>query len=288
MYALLNKMAIIAYHNNDDAEALVHIRRNLLMTRILLESPKDYVHYCGLSYRDSTLELLESMLPAMDFEDPAVAEQACVILRLMIDDPTSHESPIYAHEGLITGAFEFALDGNQKKEWWILAPLATANITRTAELYAAEMPLYSASNFQEAKALPMPPSSSAPTMAEMLTNEFVEMHVLPNEYFISQYWTSVARRRSMALLLAARLYAAHEGHLPQNATDLVPIYLPAVPLDPFARNDQPLHYRNDPAGPTAWSVGENGADETSPKSYSTGDDVLYGAASKLRSLPLPR
>jgi len=190
LYALFNKMATIAYHNNNDAEALLHIRRNLLITRILLESPQDYVHYCSISYRNSILELLESMLPAMDLRVPAVSDQAHAILRLMIDDPDAHESPAYAHEGLVTRAFEFALDRYQEKEWWILAPLATVSHTHAAELFAAEMPLCSASHFQEAKALLSSKPSFPSTIAEMRNCGFTEMHMRETDDVRIERWQS--------------------------------------------------------------------------------------------------
>src|SRR5690606_16795152 len=66
-------------------------------------------------------------------------------------------------------------------------------------------------------------------------------------------------RRLAAASLAIRLYALdHDGQLPPTVEALVPGYLPAVPADPFSKEDAPLRY--DPARAILYSVGEDGTD----------------------------
>ena len=81
--------------------------------------------------------------------------------------------------------------------------------------------------------------------------------------FILQQYRSKVDRRLTAVALALRLYAAeHDGRYPQSLEELVPKYLPAVPMDPFASGDKPLGYSAaDPAAPLIYSVGENGNDD---------------------------
>jgi hypothetical protein len=75
------------------------------------------------------------------------------------------------------------------------------------------------------------------------------------------YFRNVADRRMTATALAARGYALdYEGKLPAKLDDLVPTYLAAIPLDPFAPAPQPLKYVNDPEKPVIYSVGEDGVD----------------------------
>lgn len=65
-------------------------------------------------------------------------------------------------------------------------------------------------------------------------------------------------RRRAATALAIRLYAAdHDGKRPQTLTELVPTYLPAVPID--AIDGQPLRY--DPKRAIVWDVGHNSKDD---------------------------
>jgi hypothetical protein len=65
-----------------------------------------------------------------------------------------------------------------------------------------------------------------------------------------------------ATLLAIRLYQAdHGGKLPARLEDLVPEYLPAVPIDTLAAGGKPIRYVPDGERPMLYSVGENGTDE---------------------------
>ncbi len=69
----------------------------------------------------------------------------------------------------------------------------------------------------------------------------------------------VAARRLLACSLAVRAYCADEEGLPDSLQQLVPKYLPAVPLDPYG--DGPLVYRREGNGYVLYSVGPDGADE---------------------------
>lgn len=89
-----------------------------------------------------------------------------------------------------------------------------------------------------------------------------------------------AHRRLATVALAVRLYAAdHDGQLPRKLDDLVPAYLPAIPIDPFSGS--PLKYKADP--PRIYSVGVDGVDDggipTDPDGNSYhqehGDSVIY-------------
>jgi hypothetical protein len=56
-------------------------------------------------------------------------------------------------------------------------------------------------------------------------------------------WRLTAERRCVAIALAVRLYRAdHHDAWPPNLTDLVPAYLPAVPIDPFSPNQSPIGF----------------------------------------------
>jgi hypothetical protein len=71
----------------------------------------------------------------------------------------------------------------------------------------------------------------------------------------------MGERRMTAAALAMRLYATdHGGKRPAKLEDLVPQYLPVVPLDPFAPTPQALRYINDPTTPIVYSVGEDAID----------------------------
>ncbi len=92
-------------------------------------------------------------------------------------------------------------------------------------------------------------------------------------------YRALADRRLAAVAVAARLFAAdHGGRPPTGWPDLVPAYLPAVPVD--AMDGRPMRIADGP--PRAWSVGEDGRDdggvvpdERKPVRLRHGDDVAF-------------
>lgn len=70
---------------------------------------------------------------------------------------------------------------------------------------------------------------------------------------------NLAARRLLACELAIHLYSLEQGRPPEKLEELVPEYLPAVPLDPFT--DSPLIYRRGGDGYLLYSVGPDGADD---------------------------
>jgi hypothetical protein len=62
--------------------------------------------------------------------------------------------------------------------------------------------------------------------------------------------------------LAVRLYRLdHDDQPPQTMDQLIPKYLPRLPIDRAASDRSPLRYRVDDTGPIVWSVGPNGRDD---------------------------
>jgi hypothetical protein len=78
---------------------------------------------------------------------------------------------------------------------------------------------------------------------------------------IEQDFRHLASRHMAAVALATRAYALeHDGKLPERLEDLVPNYLPMVPVDPLAAEAKPLRYVSGEK-PLVYSVGENGRDD---------------------------
>jgi hypothetical protein len=59
--------------------------------------------------------------------------------------------------------------------------------------------------------------------------------------------------------LALRLYRKENGRYPENLQQLVPKYLPSMPIDPY--DGKPLRYRKLQKGFKVWSVGGNRKDD---------------------------
>ncbi len=75
------------------------------------------------------------------------------------------------------------------------------------------------------------------------------------------YFRLLSRRRLAATALAIRLYEIDHGRRPELLSELVPVYLPRVPEDPFTENGQTLRYFPDTTHPLVYSIGVDREDD---------------------------
>jgi hypothetical protein len=87
-----------------------------------------------------------------------------------------------------------------------------------------------------------------------------------------EHFSVLTDRRLAATALAIRLYQLdHAGQRPRRLGDLVPGYLPAVPLDAMAAGGRPIGYLPSEDRPSVYSVGENGVDDHGDESAMPGE-----------------
>ncbi len=72
---------------------------------------------------------------------------------------------------------------------------------------------------------------------------------------------ALSKRRMAATALAIRLFELDHGRRPERLSQLVPKYLAAVPVDPFADAGGTFGYRPDGPSPVLYSVGPDGRDD---------------------------
>ncbi len=107
----------------------------------------------------------------------------------------------------------------------------------------------------------LPPDPTLASAAEQLSR-FLTKYMMPavDRVVLMHFWL-YADRRMAAVALAMRLYELDHGQRPAALAELVPDYLPAVPLDPFDPNDGPIRYLRDAPSPLLYSIGSNGVDD---------------------------
>jgi hypothetical protein len=101
------------------------------------------------------------------------------------------------------------------------------------------------------------------------------IHISPVKDLFDQVTETHAFQRVTMTALALRLYRKENGRYPENLQQLVPKYLPSVPIDPY--DCKPLRYRKLQKGFKVWSVGENRKDDGGVKVWDwwrKGDLVL--------------
>jgi len=70
-----------------------------------------------------------------------------------------------------------------------------------------------------------------------------------------KYWAEIA---SFRVALAGERFRLKNSRWPTSDADLVPSYLPEIPMDPY--DDKPIRYRQTDEGFLAWSVGDDEID----------------------------
>jgi hypothetical protein len=81
-------------------------------------------------------------------------------------------------------------------------------------------------------------------------------------HFQKLHFRALANRRMAATALGIRLYEVDNGRRPERLAELVPEYLPAVPVDPFAADGRAIGYRPDASPPVLYSIGVDGIDDS--------------------------
>ncbi len=82
------------------------------------------------------------------------------------------------------------------------------------------------------------------------------------------YDRTLAIERLLMLKIAIRAYQLDHGRLPSQLTQLVPDYIPALPIDPFDPSGQPPRFQNKGDDYLLYSVGQDGYDDGGqPQSY---------------------
>ncbi len=118
-----------------------------------------------------------------------------------------------------------------------------------------------------AKLLPRRPFKGA-----SVVEEFVCLDSAPAfleavcENMLTGVFETKTEMRAAAIILAIRLYSVdHDGRRPRALYELVPNYLPVLPIDPCASQPQTFSYlpNRDPA--IVYSVGLNGIDDGASK-----------------------
>jgi hypothetical protein len=118
-------------------------------------------------------------------------------------------------------------------------------------------------NWPAAKAA-LPPDRSSKSMSDIEGYSTIVSGILVAgaARTVVHDFRALVERRASALRLAIWLYRIdHARAYPRTLDELVPMYLPAVPVDPYAADGRPMSYRAGAPFPAVWSVGLNGVDD---------------------------
>jgi hypothetical protein len=272
---VLHADGMLARHRGDDVRALRRAGQILYVSRAAGHHPTLIAYLVSVGMAWQAADLAAQIAPDLDLTRDEARRQAKALVAELLDERAMIEA---RRRGLL-GERVLQLDtvaslgqgrikpgdsgiGKLTALGWLLRPvffedgqIMAAHMTATASA-AAESPDWPT---YQAKA------PSSPKYQGGFDRHLLPSIMLPNlERAAMNHYRALTYRRLAATCLAARLYAAdHDGKFPETLQDLVPTYLPAVPLDPFAAGGKTLAYVNESADaddPRVYSVGENGID----------------------------
>jgi hypothetical protein len=240
----------VAHARGRAAEALEHCRDMLFCARAIDRQPAVISMLVGSGTDELAAQTLWQTLPTLRLDDPAARQGAVGLIADLLDDAAVREGAVravYAERAMRIdtvrrlAAGDPAASGLLKQNeaerilgWWF-APVMEGELrsmltemTRQARSAAAP----------DAPAAAQALNSAARVRSRLGTDAM--LHPLARALDVSlvralqRTYQGQYDRRAAAVDLAARLYEIDRGRTPARMEDLVPAYLPRVPIDPLS------------------------------------------------------
>jgi hypothetical protein len=309
---LENDAIMLACAQGDEAEAFEHVRDARAMLQTLNHAPLYEAQEisagleCELS---NTIEnLTQSLHPPSSHATRAVSRSTITALladlltdgptfdlsrKMLLADRTLHtdllNAPprrwIYRQQVLVRtvpSGNEIVLNTIfEPYQYWLAAREFQA-ITEIAQALRER-------NYRAARARMKTPPLVIPSQLPIL--RWLQMAKTDHTYFLYSQYFAATWRHMAATILAIRLYQFdHHQALPKNLRELVPQYLPSMPMDLMAAGERPIGYVAAPE-PFVYSVGRDGVDDVAsgivPASNDNHSGRLRDFVSFLRPPPPP-
>jgi len=273
---LLGDAAVLSHLNGDDREALERAVDLLHLSSSVDQQPVLIGHLVAMgieavaTYRicliAPRLTISDAASPAPPATAPATRTQVQALTARLLDEDSHRATVAKMFEG--ERAMQLSMLQDSSARNIVLRPLfqlQTIQIVRAIDQHvtAATQPTWPA--VRTAWSTTAPSGTGGMNAITQMWNSIL----MPSMIRAMQAdFRIVLVRRAAAVSLASRLYQIdHKGAFPPSLQALVPKYLPAVPLDPFAADGRPLAYILADGGsrPIVYSVGEDGADNTTPQ-----------------------
>jgi hypothetical protein len=278
---LLWAASLLAHHQGDDAEALRRVGQILLVSRALDHQPFLTHHLTAIGCAAVANRVLGEEAPDLRVGGAGGAsrEQVRALVAELLDDRALNEGQRRAWVGervmqlelprtaLAGGGGAVAFGGmslNIPGAGFVWKPMLNDNARAMSRFTTAMMKAMASSrdlaSYNANLGDPVPEVKRSPGRYTLTSILMPSLNRAAQQHYLL-----LADRRLAATCLAVRLYATdHQGALPERLDDLVPAYLPAVPLDPVATGGVPIRYVNsraDAKDPRVYSVGADGTDD---------------------------
>ncbi len=251
---LLTYAAWTHHHLGEDATALKNLSDLLFLSRIADDPGPIVAHLVDLGITAVASARTREIALTLHIDNDEMRQQAQSLIRKFLAEDARQAAINRAWQTERMSTLDTMM-ASGAKTFWIRADfdrlalhlMDDFDVLRRASL---------AANYPAAAAM-FPKPGSVESRVEYLRN-----HLLPSLLLsVKKEFRALAERRVAAVALALRLYAAdHAGRLPAALAEMVPVYLPAIPADPFAADGRALGWRAAPRA-LVYGVGEDGKDD---------------------------
>ena len=278
---LLYLSALFESKNGRHAKAMDNINEILLLSERLRKLKGGIiVHMVASSCCAKAINAISIITPSCHFTDKPIPrndiskvvslkDAVLLINKLLNDTPIkeSWASAINFERATIIDAGDLICSGSPispisypktgilfKPHWRLEQYDLTTELTTLASIPAS-------ADFHSAQKQ-LPDRSLSSNLQAILTKPISSSFLLPGiERPVELHYRLIAERRMAAIAIAIRIYESQNGRRPQNLSELVPDYLPAVPVDPFSSTGDPLGYLPNADRPRLYSVNLDGFDD---------------------------
>jgi hypothetical protein len=273
----LNMEAHRAMLGGDEMTFLNDARSLHAVRRVFAGNPSMYTHMVAWNDSDLTGDLVNHYVPALNLDGPEAREGAEALLAEMLNEPATTDDLIVPLEReaavMVDGVQASPMIENQRRmpagvvgavAWRVLRPAAMERTVAALVIARRDINTLRAQPF----AMPgklwngMPPTRRPREVepAESILLGFWPLAETADRW-VGQAYNAAFSHRLACVVLACRLYRLdHEGHNPSDLAELVPKYLPAVPLDPYDKAMGQLRYTTATTRPFVYSIGASGQD----------------------------
>lgn len=276
---LTSQRALLEHQEGNDAEAVESVRRTLFVARSTGRMPFLVSGLVSQGIAREAATAAGKIAPDLKIGDAGGAvkpDQLRQLIAELLDDGAEKESlrlALLAERMSQLDTANVVADGKQAEIVKLMgggkdAPdlsKVTPDMALTDALIMMRYTTMVLEATEPSASWPVAKGKLPPLPAEMKQREqhLLLATLLPSvESVIRRNYATIASQRLAAVALAIRWYAVdHDGKRPAKLDDLVPKYLPKLPLDPMAPAEQAMFYLPNAKRPVIYSVGDNGQND---------------------------
>jgi hypothetical protein len=281
---LLADVSLRAHFRGEDREALEYVADIRSLSRTVHSTPLLVDHLLATGIDGLACARIETIAGGLTVEGvtraattvpsarPATRRQVTDLIASLLDDAPYDRDVTRAHHGQRMLEVDTILWAASRSV--VLRPMYEFDAARVAR---------GRSNFADAVGSATWPDAMKVMGPRPSVRTFAPTRLLSYSLATGQHrsveiaFRNRAERRFAALALATRLFSLDYGRFPTRLDELVPAYLPSLPVDPFSPTGEPFGYVLAMTGtrPVAYSVAEDGVDDTVDET-GLGPDVCRG------------